>query len=783
MLDLDAGIAHAERETAVSRHRLNPQHGARAGGRDELRLRAGKGPRQSAGDVGQGVCAAGSNVRAGNGVDELAAVDRQRQTVACFKAARQRQPVGLERNELDPSVDDSPLFGRQLGVERTRDRLGNRSPLLVRDRDGVVQRRCGDPVLLGDRAVVKRLAGPRVNRYQVVVVGVAQGVGDHQALHRAEILETGVGVWCDDSRGGPVYRRVAVIGRYALNEACEHLLASGSLRVVIHGAAVHRIAQELGHRLLLRHGQGGKCRAADRCTARLAPIYPGDVVADDRTAREVGQELAGLGIEEATRRMDLVAQAQCDLRLGRFGQIGKGDIAGHGNRLRLGSVEHQLAAGEQRLQRGVHLALLEAGHDGCDVRCRSDLDRLTVDTVGLAGQGIEVIGEAVLDPTDVERHRAGSGQRSVQRQLAARPDLERGVAPRQVSPGLVVEPGARDDGRARQQLDMVGRLQADRATVLPRRDRATFEQHQAGTGTDIDAGIAAVVGAGKDAGCAADRMRSHDADQAVAGQRLDRAALVGTQAVDLAAVGDEAALTGARSHLDIEQPVRDRPARHEHLLVDLEHQFVGEQAGIRRAKRRMHVLARDLKRARLDRQPLAGLDVANDLDAIGLQGHQIIESGREIVLGDPGILDVADAHQHATGAVADRQAAEAISQRGQIAHPQLEEAGSARRRIVYAVAGLGGATEAVALIGRVSPDQQRARSRHLVRARGEIDVVGDDRDVAGNTRNGARVEREQGLAAGELHVDVAGSGVEATQDASVVDDAQVVALAQHDVVI
>ena len=75
------------------------------------------------------------------------------------------------------------------------------------------------------------------------------------------------------------------------------------------------------------------------------------------------------------------------------------------------SKPEELATREQRLQQRVNLAGLELRDHRRDVAGVADLHRRAVDLVGVAGQRIEVIGEAVGHRAHVERHGAGRGQR------------------------------------------------------------------------------------------------------------------------------------------------------------------------------------------------------------------------------------------------------------------------------------------------------------------------------------------------------------------------------------
>ena len=124
----------------------------------------------------------------------------------------------------------------------------------------------------------------------------------------------------------------------------EHLAAGGSVGVVINRAA------ELG---VIRR----QCRV------------------HHRGAGHAGEKLAGGRVEVATVRVDGVAVGRCDLQLGRFGQIGKGDVIRHRHHRCVAQIKNQLgvlggvglAVGdEQGLQRRAESVCLQVRHNRID---------------------------------------------------------------------------------------------------------------------------------------------------------------------------------------------------------------------------------------------------------------------------------------------------------------------------------------------------------------------------------------------------------------------------------
>ncbi len=110
--------------------------------------------------------------------------------------------------------------------------------------------------------------------------------------------------------------------------------------------------------------------------------------------------------------------------------------------------------------------------------------------------------------------------------------------------------------------------------VVPCGHGSAFKQGQTGSCVYQNGRIAAVIHTGKQTSRAVDRMRSGNFELTVGGQCLDRAALVGREAVDLCAISHKAANSGARlclAYLDVNQCVRDHPTHDQHLLVHVGH--------------------------------------------------------------------------------------------------------------------------------------------------------------------------------------------------------------------
>ena len=233
-------------------------------------------------------------------------------------------------------------------------------------------------------------------------------------------------------------------------------------------------------------------------------------------------------------------------------------------------------------------------------------------------------------------------------------------------------------------MDEAAGGQGDRAAVMAGGHGAAFQQREPGAGVQRDAGIGAVVDASEQAGGREHRMRGDDVQQAAAGQRLHRAALVGGEAVDRVTVGDKAAFAGAGGDADVEQVVGDRPALHQDLLGHVQTQVGPAQAGIGRAHRGVDVLPFDLQCPGIEREALRGLHVTDDLDAVAQDAGGVVQPGREGEQAGDAVFDVADAHQPARRHMTDGDGREAVGQRRQVTHAQVEVAGGSCERVVDA---------------------------------------------------------------------------------------------------
>ncbi len=185
----------------------------------------------------------------------------------------------------------------------------------------------------------------------------------------------------------------------------------------------------------------------------------------------------------------------------------------------------------------------------------------------------------------------------------------------------------------------------------------------------------------------------------------------------------------------------------------------------------------------MDTDALAGLHVADDAQVVGDQHQRIVELGREGMQLGRGVLRVA--HIHAGIGMTDGDERETILQRGEVAHAEFQEAGRRLRRIVVAVDRLAGATDAVALGGGVRFQDELTATADLVVAGLEVDIVGDDADVAtsGNRGDDPRVQNQGCFASSQIDVDHARGGVETAVGPDVANDVQAVRLAHHDIVI
>ncbi len=164
----------------------------------------------------------------------------------------------------------------------------------------------------------------------------------------------------------------------------------------------------------------------------------------------------------------------------------------------------------------------------------------------------------------------------------------------------------------------------------------------------------------------------------------------------------------------------------------------------------------------------------------------VVELGAEGEGADRLVLDIAEDHAIAQGdvrLVADADQAEAVGQRGQVAHAQFHETGVAADGIVVAEGRLRRRADTVALCIAACLQDQLAGAADLVVAGGEIDVVGDDLDGLAADAGGqhAGAQREQRFARVQMHVDHAMRRVQAAVDAAIVDHAETVQLAHHDV--
>ena len=336
------------------------------------------------------------------------------------------------------------------------------------------------------------------------------------------------------------------------------------------------------------------------------------------------------------------------------------------------------------------------GDQGCTHR------RLGVDGCrqarGHAGQGVCALrldvarldGVAHSHAIDGGSHHLTGGKRPQQREFG-------------------VKARARYHRAAAQQVDVAAAREDDAAAVVAGGHGATLEQGQARACAHLHRGARAAIDTGKHPGGAVDGVRGGEQDPAVGGQRLEGAAFVGSEAVDLGAVGDKAPHTGAASHPDVDQLVGNHPARHQHLLVDVDVQLRRLQAGIWRTQRRTLVLPLHHQRARIEREQLAGLHVTHNFHAVGHKGGEIVQAGGEDkVIAQGPVFEVANAHDAAGRAVAYVDLTETIGQRRHVARAQFQVARIHPCGIVVTQAGLPCPADAVVLRVVHAADQQRA---------------------------------------------------------------------------
>ena len=130
--------------------------------------------------------------------------------------------------------------------------------------------------------------------------------------------------------------------------------------------------------------------------------------------------------------------------------------------------------------------------------------------------------------------------------------------------------------------------------------------------------------------------------------------------------------------------------------------------------------------------------VTGAASGIGLaMARQFATDGMKLVLADIEETRLAQALEQVR-----TLGAEAITQRGQIAHAKFEIARGAVLGEIAAKRGLASAAHPVALVRRLGFDGERARTAHHVIARLEVDVIGNqaNRLASGYRLNHARLK-------------------------------------------
>ena len=310
----------------------------------------------------------------------------------------------------------------------------------------------------------------------------------------------------------------------------------------------------------------------ERCArGRLGNAAPRDAVqgvAHYRAIVDGGKEAAGNRVEVAPRGKHLVTLRAGNLVARGLGQFGKRHIVGYRHQYGFAGIERELATSEQSLQISGHhraASCVEPGQDGLN------LDRVGFLGNLLAGQTIEVVGKLVLHLAGLQRHLASSSERAGQCHLAGGRQGQGRIGARQIGCVVGIKLCTRHHGAVTEQVNIGAALEGNVATVVTGGNGATCKQCQAGVCLQINGRTCAVVDTGVHACGAVNRSRSFELELAVGSQCLDGAAFVAGKAVDLGAVSDKAADTGALGHLDVDQIVGNEPAHDEHLLVNVDH--------------------------------------------------------------------------------------------------------------------------------------------------------------------------------------------------------------------
>ena len=154
------------------------------------------------------------------------------------------------------------------------------------------------------------------------------------------------------------------------------------------------------------------------------------------------------------------------------------------------------------------------------------------------------------------------------------------------------------------------------------------------------------------------------------------------------------------------------------------------------------------------------------------------------VVGKRAILEVADIHRRAGSVrVADAERGETVRERVEVAHREIEGiVGKPAGEVVAECILSGGANLVGDRIARAA-QRERARAANRTAAGPEIDVVGDDRNIA-SARTGAddaRAMREKRVASVEPEIDEAIGRVEAVGVIVVAGDLKAVGFLDDDV--
>ena len=333
---------------------------------------------------------------------------------------------------------------------------------------------------------------------------VAQLQGHRIFLRSAQTRKRGAGGGGSHAGQRPVDLRVAVIGRFALEEAGAQWRTS--LEVL--RAAEHGIALRGGNGGLVRSGQGGRQQVLDEGVAGRVVETP-------------------IGVHRIAQRLG-------DGRARRGRQLAEGLVVGH-RRDRDRIAQLQALGREQVFGRLRQRTGLQLGKDG-GVECqRAD---------GLAVDGVEVVGVVVNRVAVGQRHATGCGDAAGQAHFACGGHGQVGVVA-----GLeghrravhVDEICPHRNGGAVVDMQVGARAQGYRLVVFARGHHRALQQQKAGAGMDRDAGAAAVH---HQRGGVDHRVRGVDDDLAAGVVGADIAAAVGRDAIDLGAVAHHGANAG-----------------------------------------------------------------------------------------------------------------------------------------------------------------------------------------------------------------------------------------------